>query len=132
DDARDTPKGPHGSNTPRLLGVQVTGNPFKDWNNMVNYKSNQNTIFCFNCHSFAATGFLKEGKENLHTEKHEKYPCQACHIAIPHGWKRARLIVFTSDPSPYNYGGTTAKITSWTQSNATYRKESCSTVAGCH
>ncbi len=133
DDARDTPKGPHGSSTPRLLGVQVPGSRFTDWNNTVNYRSNPNTVFCFNCHSFGATGFLKESSKNLHTNEHDEKPCQACHIAIPHGWKRARLIAYTTDPSPYNYGGSTARIISWTQSNGDYRKESCSTVGGgCH
>lgn len=131
DDARETPKGPHGSNTPRLLGVQAGGSAFKDWNNRVNYGSDQNTIFCFNCHSFAATGFQGAGK-NLHTTVHQGDPCQACHIAIPHGWKRARLIAYTADPPPYNYGGTASKIVSWTQASGGYQKSSCSTAAGCH
>jgi hypothetical protein len=27
--------------------------------------------------------------------------CVSCHIAIPHGWKRPRLLVYSSDPAPY-------------------------------
>jgi len=27
--------------------------------------------------------------------------CVSCHIAIPHGWKRPRLLVYESDPAPY-------------------------------
>jgi hypothetical protein len=30
--------------------------------------------------------------------------CRDCHVAVPHGWKRPRLIVFSSDPAPYNIG----------------------------
>ena len=27
--------------------------------------------------------------------------CVSCHIAIPHGWKRPRLLVYSNDPAPY-------------------------------
>ncbi len=27
--------------------------------------------------------------------------CVGCHVAIPHGWKRPRLLVYSSDPAPY-------------------------------
>ncbi len=27
--------------------------------------------------------------------------CVSCHISIPHGWKRPRLLVYSSDPAPY-------------------------------
>jgi hypothetical protein len=27
--------------------------------------------------------------------------CISCHIAVPHGWKRPRLLVYSSDPAPY-------------------------------
>ncbi len=30
--------------------------------------------------------------------------CRDCHVAIPHGWKRPRLIVYYDDPAPYNIG----------------------------
>jgi hypothetical protein len=33
--------------------------------------------------------------------------CINCHAAIPHGWTRPRLIVFQSDPAPYNAAATT-------------------------
>jgi hypothetical protein len=43
--------------------------------------------------------------------------CVSCHIAIPHGWKRPRLLVYESDPAPYkvqriwpNYRGTVADV----------------------
>jgi hypothetical protein len=32
--------------------------------------------------------------------------CINCHVAIPHGWVRPRLIVFQSDPAPYNAAAT--------------------------
>jgi hypothetical protein len=30
--------------------------------------------------------------------------CRNCHVAVPHGWVRPRLLVYTSDPAPYNIG----------------------------
>jgi len=30
--------------------------------------------------------------------------CRNCHVAIPHGWVRPRLIVYSSDSPPYNIG----------------------------
>jgi hypothetical protein len=30
--------------------------------------------------------------------------CRNCHVAIPHGWKRPRLLVYETDPAPYNIG----------------------------
>jgi len=30
--------------------------------------------------------------------------CRNCHVAIPHGWMRPRLIVYSTDPAPFNIG----------------------------
>ncbi|MHB1475828.1 MAG: hypothetical protein ACYCV4_19820, partial [Dermatophilaceae bacterium] len=27
--------------------------------------------------------------------------CNMCHVGIPHGWKRPRLLGYTTDPLPY-------------------------------
>lgn len=41
-------------------------------------------------------------KENLGREG--AGACRDCHIAVPHGWTRPRLIVYSTDPAPYNAG----------------------------
>jgi hypothetical protein len=30
--------------------------------------------------------------------------CRNCHVAVPHGWKRPRLLVYETDRAPYNIG----------------------------
>jgi len=35
--------------------------------------------------------------------------CRNCHIAIPHGWVRPRLMVYSTDPAPYNIGPSIAE-----------------------
>ena len=77
---------------------------------------------CFKCHdrnvygggswggaTANQTGFSGRSgsaNKNLHN-KHidaRNAPCYACHVAIPHGWKRRALLVFgTGDPDPVPY-----------------------------
>jgi len=52
--------------------------------------------------NFAYMGFSNE----VHMEHHGdtingQGNCISCHIGIPHGWKRPRLLVYESDPAPY-------------------------------
>ena len=103
------PEGPHGSTNPFILKIPA-GSPYNAWNNTVNYTNDSGRIWCFNCHdpNFTNSGFNSFG-QNLHTNRHNGRPCQACHVAIPHGWKRYRLLRFDDcDPAPYmsipNYG----------------------------
>ncbi len=142
DDAGTTPRGPHGSGTARLLGVQTGGGSYKTWNSSVSYKNNANTIFCFNCHSFRYSNFREKTSEtkewdNLHLDEHDEFPCQSCHVAVPHGWKRPRLLVYINDEQPYRTTAWPDKgIFSWTpppySSDKYYDEKSCGTAGGCH
>jgi hypothetical protein len=105
---------------------------------------------CFDCHDFdtyagesgttGVSGFTRQmgGFRNLHGTHSARYPnswsCAWCHSAVPHGWNRKALVVFASDPAPYNAGGNTAQITSWTISNSrSYSRSSCGTeTTACH
>jgi hypothetical protein len=104
---------------------------------------------CFDCHDYKAyagkssstgqSGFSRwmGGYLNLHGTHSAAFPntfkCAWCHSAVPHGWHRKALIVLTSDPAPYNAGGNTSRIISWSISNSrNYRRFSCATVSGCH
>lgn len=101
-----TPEGPHGSANAFLLKVP-SGSTYNTWSSSVSYSSNSTTIWCFNCHSnnFTNTGFSGMS-QNLHTNRHNGRYCQYCHVAIPHGWKRYRLIRFGDcDSAPYNGTG---------------------------
>lgn len=72
-------------------------------------------LFCVNCHP------MKSGstwQNNVHMEHAPSsingggqagstvVPCVSCHLAVPHGSKRGRLIGYTSDVSPRKYSGT--------------------------
>ncbi|MBI5215376.1 MAG: hypothetical protein HY960_06445 [Ignavibacteriae bacterium] len=107
------PQGPHGSNSRFML----TGNAKywpqnmsgqlwslydvkKDMNNW------QNDLYCVNCHPMVSGGtFLNNVHEaNAHITADVK--CVTCHVTVPHGSKRSRLIGYETDVKPYNYQGT--------------------------
>jgi len=132
DDTVSTPKGPHGSNTEHLLGVQEAGHT--QWSNLVKYQTDSASNFCLNCHDLTTTNF-RSSTRNLHTAKgrHANQTCQTCHVAVPHGWYRYRFLVTTADPAPYK--SDQAKIGSFTipVSQGDWQRANCSSsYMGCH
>ncbi len=150
EDTTGEPKGPHGSSIARMKkgankywpaksgGVLYTLDDFPGGNN-----SGANTsagLFCLNCHPmYSGTSFMN----NVHLEHNQKnqgltVPCVACHVVVPHGSRRSRLIGYASDPAPYNYNGAGARdklILSGFKKAATptnYQDSNCySTSSGC-
>lgn len=107
------PQGPHASNAKYMLtgrGKYWPTNAFGTlWSldDIKNNKNNwQNDLFCANCHPmFSGISFLN----NVHDAVIHQDPsikCVTCHVAVPHGAKRSRLIGYATDVSPYNYNGT--------------------------
>lgn len=127
--------GPHGSNNPFILRGA--------WNSATGI--NKQSDLCFRCHDYNSfingnnPGLTKFSKSNYGDDMHTKHvkdfgkPCMACHTAVPHGWKRASMIVYSTDPAPYSVAGV-SKITAWTRSSGNYEITNCTTVAngGCH
>jgi hypothetical protein len=66
-------------------------------------------IVCTKCHIFGIGQWDFTRSNNAH-RFHQGYECNYCHISIPHGWKRPRLLGYTTDPEPYRVreGGITA------------------------
>ncbi len=143
------PKGPHGSAADKLLAGprrywpnRASGTPWtlRDVKDGANGWSNN--LFCVNCHPLYTNG---DWKNNAH-EEHEgrragdkDIQCIACHVVVPHGARRSRLIGYASEPQPYNYGGAgpydklvldgfrkAATPTGYTKPNCT------SSAIGCH
>jgi predicted CXXCH cytochrome family protein len=102
-------RGPHGSTAKYMLDPDYSG----DWEGaMLDWHSPNGTspsnLICTKCHTFSAnTG---PGFNNVHswggvlgavhtadTGTH----CVECHVRIPHGSKRPRLLGYYSDPAPY-------------------------------
>ncbi|MCL4079471.1 cytochrome c3 family protein [Coriobacteriia bacterium Es71-Z0120] len=133
-------KGPHGSSVEWLLDPNYT----TDWktaylSNTTNGMSST-TIICAKCHDL--NGPSGTWSNNVHsTGDHQGNftdgGCVKCHIKIPHGWKRPRLLVrVTADGT---YAGSSSGLTAVGISNITlsggqaqWSKNNCSTNCGEH
>jgi hypothetical protein len=110
-------RGPHGSTQPFMLDPAYT----TQWSTYSG-SSIPATLICAKCH--AAT------LPNVHTTTgSHSTQCTRCHVAIPHGWKRPRLLVYSTDKAPYNNGNAqlsaySLTVTTWTESNC-YRSGGC-------
>lgn len=66
-------------------------------------------LICTKCHVFNrtqnvahGTSTLIQGPTPVHTREYmDSIRCTSCHVGIPHGWKRPRMIAYGSDPAPY-------------------------------
>jgi len=99
DDEATSAKGPHGSS--RLYMLKGTGQywPANASSTLWQWDIISDDLFCRNCHPLTgdSDSFNEHGRA-----QHEK-PCIWCHVAVPHGSQRSRLIGYSSEPSPYNY-----------------------------
>ena len=115
-------KGPHGSSAKWMVDPAYPN----DWSStrMVD-ATPERSIICDKCHQY---------NNGVHgTPSSHETVCSACHVKIPHGWKRPRLLVLTSDPAPYNAG---ARMTGIRASNhsadGTWADADCATNCGGH
>ncbi|NMX23701.1 hypothetical protein HCU62_07100 [Dissulfurirhabdus thermomarina] len=117
DDAAAAPEGPHGSNTRYMLAEGYTWpvrpDTGKFWT-LGDVKNDQGSwptrLLCAKCHPIKNNGkFLNQvhdkgdhqDKYTFGTIQYQGAPCVSCHVAVPHGSKRGRLIAYSSDPDPY-------------------------------
>lgn len=97
--------GPHGSTSKYLLDAKYP----VDWNSTsakltLTAPGMPEDLVCSKCHS------LTDGSgawgNNVHAEHAAKggsaASCRNCHVGVAHGWKRPRLLGYTTDESPYN------------------------------
>jgi hypothetical protein len=114
-------KGPHGATTTYMLDSRWNK---RDWKRVVPNSQHQitgnNAYICAKCH-FMGSATAQNATANLtapsrgmgsthfrvwmqnETGHWNAWGCGACHTAIPHGWKRPRLLVSTDDDygTPY-------------------------------
>lgn len=96
-------RGPHGSSAKYMLD----GNWSLDFKNAyfvagAPLRTNDPKLICNKCHDFATSANLAHWPDSSYLKPaHQNKTCSNCHIAIPHGWKRPRLIAYTTDPAPY-------------------------------
>ncbi len=96
-------------------------------------------IICEKCHDLNGTGSTWSNKAHAeHDDRgREGSFCNQCHVAVPHGWGRPRLVGYVSDAAPYrtwvgtsaNKDGGLARITVKSYTPSTWDKSNCG--AGC-
>ena len=112
-EASGDPKGPHGSSykymlkgTNKYWPTNASGVLYIIKNGTTNPAADLAGLFCLNCHPmYSGTAYINR-PHSEHTQQGVSPPCVACHIAVPHGSKRSRLIGYASDVAPYNYNPT--------------------------
>jgi len=110
-------KGPHGSSAQWIIDPAYSQNweragldPSRTYG--IGYKATSGSavtdgsqVICAKCHDLNGTGAQYSNtahSRNAHyiTNSDEKF-CITCHIQIPHGWKRPRLLGYADDPAQY-------------------------------
>lgn len=133
-EASGDPRGPHGSSYKFMLK-----GPGKYWPTKLggglwrlNTTDASNTdLFCKNCHPI----YDGSWKNSAHSGMAGRSPyCVNCHVAVPHGSKRSRLIGYSTDPAPYNYNGSYLSMRGFKKlaSPTSYGRWDCATSCGGH
>ncbi|MBI3563647.1 MAG: cytochrome c3 family protein [Elusimicrobia bacterium] len=111
-DVTSDPKGPHGSASQYLLKGPKRYWPKNSsgalWT-LADVRNNANAwssnLYCANCHPLYSNG---KWTNNVHSQSEHRaqgVSCITCHVVVPHGARRSRLIGYASEPAPYNYNG---------------------------
>ena len=92
-------------------------------------------LICAKCHLLFSG--MSWGNSVHAIGEHRRVPCTACHVGVPHGWKRPRLIGYTTDPAPYGHtsGAVQMKLRSHTLSGGRvndWQVGDCATNCGEH
>jgi len=96
-------RGPHGAATRYMLDSAYPD----DWKTARLTNSTEShvttNIICLKCHVFPESkGNSAHWARGVYGELgHMSDLCISCHISVPHGWKRPRLLAFAGDPAPY-------------------------------
>jgi predicted CXXCH cytochrome family protein len=145
-DVPGDPKGPHGSTANKLLAGPRTYWPVNAagalWtlNDVANNRNSWSSkLFCVNCHPLYMNGTWANNVHSKSDHRERGAACVTCHVVVPHGSRRSRLIGYASDARPYNYSGpgTYEKLVLDGFRKAStptgYSKSNCSSRAtGCH
>jgi hypothetical protein len=98
-------RGPHGSSTKFLLDPAYSG----DWEaaklDFSKTSGMSQNIICAKCHQLTDRMDGLHGTDGLGANPHAGNTCITCHTRVPHGWKRPRLLGYTTDPAPYRSTG---------------------------
>jgi len=89
-------RGPHGSGSKFMTDPYGTNQTGDWWSTTLSGWGTSNFL-CRECHTSKTTNTTHS------RNSHSSYTCERCHVRIPHGWKRPRLLRRASvDAAPYN------------------------------
>ncbi len=149
-------QGPHGSNYKFMLTGERKYWPYtasgKLWtlgDVWLNKNNWQNDLFCVNCHPLFSAGNYYNKPHSIYYHNNNNFsidgtyykgiPCVSCHLVIPHGGKRSRLIGYgygatNPDVPPYIINQYTSKLRGFKKASSawSYSQSNCSTGSGCH
>lgn len=142
-EASGDPKGPHGSSyrymlkgTNKYWPTKSDGSTLYALNDFVS--GTQAGLFCLNCHPIYSNGSWANVVHKEHDTRQRgvdnRMSCVYCHVAVPHGSKRSRLIGYNTDSSPYNYAGNRLYVTGFKKATGpyAYQESNCGTTCGSH
>lgn len=131
-----SPVGPHGSSNKYMIKdatntewpkSSISGQLWSLKNIKDNSYSWSTRLLCAKCHVLFSGGNFKNDVHNDgHHQENGRY-CVHCHVVVPHGSKRGRLIAYATDPAPYSYPNVTV-IRGFKKSAASpngYSKKNC-------
>ncbi len=84
------------------------------------------TVICAKCHALYTTAWSNTAHGDSNHQSASRGKCVQCHIAIPHAWKRPRLLRKSSDPLPYRTNSTTSMLSGMVLTNYTLSGSSVS------
>ncbi len=127
-------RGPHGSANAFILKY---GSASANWYaSTMGSWGTSSTNFCAGCHTSDPHG---SGWVIPSTTYHTSFPCEACHIRIPHGWKRPRLLGYRAtdtlpyvDPSIAGLDGITGNVQTTPYNAVNYGQCTGSCASGIH
>jgi hypothetical protein len=95
--------GPHGAQMKVNVDPNYTvayGDGVLDKNSSVGMQSG---LLCAKCHDLVSGESWSNEAHKEHDDRgfYEGGRCISCHIAVPHGWARPRMLGSTTDPAPY-------------------------------
>ena len=93
--------------------------------------STASNVLCSKCHDLRGTSFSNEVHDVGDHDGSSDGTCILCHVKVPHGWGRPRLLGYTTDPEPYRTTGLRqVKLRSYTPFN--WSESDCAVACGEH
>jgi len=127
DDEATSSKGPHGSSRKYMLKGTGQYWPTDPSGTLWEWGSITDDLFCRNCHPL--TGDTDSWTD--HDRAAHGDPCVYCHVAVPHGSQRSRLIGYNTEVAPYNYNGNSLEWTGFRKTTYNNYDENVNCEAVC-